>query len=57
MNIKEDYRNGKKRKREDLNYVSQDMLKLILSNIDFLIGYVLALKSHFIQPSESNISN
>ena len=35
MSIKEDYINGKKRKREDFNYVSKGMLKLIISNIDF----------------------
>ena len=39
---------GKKGKREDSNYVSKGMLKLVISNIDFLTGCVFAVHSYFI---------
>ena len=32
---KKNYRNGKKIKAEDFNYISRGILKLIISNIDF----------------------
>ena len=46
MNIKEDYRNGKEKKK-GFNYVSKVMLELIVTNKDFLSGCVLAKNSHF----------
>ena len=51
ISIKEDYRNGKKRrKREDFNYISKAILKLIISNTDFWTGYVLGMDSYVILP-------
>ena len=41
---KNDY---KKKKREDFNYVSKGMLKLIISYMDFRTRCVLAMDSHF----------
>ena len=35
INVKGDYRNVNKRKRDDFCCVSKEMLKLIISNIDF----------------------
>ena len=38
---------GKKRKREYFSYVPKGMLKLIISNIDFLTGQILAMNNFY----------
>ena len=37
----------KKKLKKIFNYVSKEMLELIITNTDFLSGCVLAMNSHF----------
>ena len=53
MKIRNIKRRLQKWKREDFNYVSKGMLKLIISNIAFWTECLLTMKSYFFKPSES----